>query len=92
MPIEIKLVVYHHKGEPDLYEPHVICDHCCDRVMDAKDGLGLWHVRNDGSTDGKLYFVHKRCVRAFERQHGAAFSMSLGRFIKYITNNLCWAG
>ena len=49
--------------------PIVCCDHCGERIQDAKNGNFMWMIGPNISLpeDGKLYFTHKRCCGPFER-------------------------
>jgi hypothetical protein len=54
--------------------PRVVCDHCGERIREAKDGNYQWS-QAEGGADGQtavMYFTHKACCHAFEQTHGAS--------------------
>ena len=47
--------------------PVVLCDQCGLRIADAKDGNYYWAPGKESVTE--VFFNHKRCAIAFEREH-----------------------
>ena len=56
------LKVVFDKGE---WCPVVVCDHCGERITDARQGNYQW--QHDGET---VVFTHKKCCRDYESAHG----------------------
>lgn len=87
MAIEIVLVQYHHKGEPDLFEPHVICDMCDGRIMDAEEGNMCWRFV-PGTTRMTPVFVHKgACDKKHEADNGFHMWSPLTDFLEQLAFN-----
>jgi hypothetical protein len=50
--------------------PVIVCDHCGREIAEARDGSYRWKIPPDAGGPPKLvYFTHKGCCRAFEKDH-----------------------
>ena len=67
MPLQIEI-----KGR--LAKPVVVCDHCGQRIAEARQGNSPWPVDGQGHPiESQIYFTHKRCARAWERSRGGTW-------------------
>jgi hypothetical protein len=76
--------------EGDLFRPLVFCDHCGERIDDARDA-NAEYVRDAGGLrplTGQVFFTHKVCSDAFERRHGDTGFEALDVFLVYLENNV----
>jgi len=55
--------------DDNLWCPYVICDHCNERIEDAKQGNALYNPDK-----GIVYFTHKKCNHAWEHINHAESS------------------
>jgi hypothetical protein len=54
------------------FKPLVFCDHCSELIEEAHQGNYHWLVdlaTGEPFGDGRLWFTHKQCIRAFEQLH-----------------------
>jgi hypothetical protein len=73
--------------------PVVVCDHCGERIEDARDGNYQWRMGlRDTDWGSRVFFTHKRCCHAFEQAHpeeGFTWgAIELECFPVYLGNNL----
>jgi hypothetical protein len=66
----IKIVL----SEKGRYGPRIFCDHCGEKIEDARAGSCEFLVHSAGDrigepVTGDLFFAHKQCSRAFEAEH-----------------------
>lgn len=95
MPIKIQAV-------PDVYAPLIFCDHCGERITEARQGQVLFippdlfahpeiaQLFPDNKT--QPHFVHIKCVRDFDKEHfmpdgGRMFWMPLNDFLVHLNHN-----
>ncbi len=68
--------------------PVVLCDHCGEPIVDARDGNYQWLADTDGGTARRyVFFTHKRCCHAFEQGRGGAaawYAMELVDLLSYL--------
>jgi len=84
MPIRIAI-------EEGVAKVVAVCDHCAERIEDAKKANYLWKHADDGSAEtGIIYTVHKSCTRAFERSKpdGGWGAVGLQELPIYLARNL----
>ncbi len=85
MPLLIEL-----KG---TFRPVFVCDHCSARIESAADGLMMWQLPpgrrpRDGMRCDPSY-VHRRCCRPFEHEHGGRWNAApLSASVVFMANNL----
>lgn len=58
--------------EKGINKPVIICDHCGQRIDDAREGIYQWQVDDRGRPvgEGVMRFTHNDCCRSFETAHG----------------------
>src|SRR5215469_3758882 len=59
--IKIELEIRHHQGEPDIFCPIFVCDHCGQKIENAEEGM--YHYRDDEKgtpLDESIKLYHKR--------------------------------
>jgi len=84
MPIRIAI-------EDGVAKVVAVCDHCAERIQDAKKGNYLWTHDEDGSAEtGIIYTVHKSCTRAFEesKPDGRWGAVELQELPVYLARNM----
>jgi hypothetical protein len=60
-------MIHEHEGRS---YPVVVCDHCHEWIADATDGNYEWRWQADTDFGSHIFFTHKRCCLAFERNRG----------------------
>lgn len=70
--------------------PVIVCDYCGTRIHAARDGNYEWAgVSTEVGKRVSVYFLHKWCSPAHEKQHGIVLdSMELSVLLPYLSNNL----
>jgi len=73
--------------------PVLFCDHCGGRIDDAELAWYEWLEAPSNRVIGEVYFLHKRCVDPFEREHPSGeneiwANMELEYFPIYLGYNL----
>jgi hypothetical protein len=55
------------------FYPVVACDHCGQRIVEAREGNVTWRITPEGRlVNGEVYFTHKECWNDFEWLHGGS--------------------
>ena len=87
MPILMRIRIV--KGEY-VWCPRVVCDHCGEEILDARDGKYLWAWGENPSQGSSLFFTHKKCFHAFESRHTDVLwgTEELVLFSVFLKNNL----
>ena len=88
MPIRMVLQIPHNRGEPTIWYPAVVCDHCGERIGDANDGNAEWRPDD---VEGRVFFTHKRCTRGFRGADQAGWHWQpLSAFAIYLERNMAF--
>jgi hypothetical protein len=58
--------------EDGRFKPAIVCDHCGQRIDDARMGNYQWQMADHGqcAEDKTIFFTHKGCCRPFEEAQG----------------------
>lgn len=82
MPLHVTL-------EAHTANPGIVCDYCGEAITTAADGNYQWQTFAHGTTDGTIYFTHKRCCYPFEHQHGGNWGvLDLSWLLVFLKNTL----
>lgn len=70
--------------------PVIVCDYCGTRIHSAKHGNYEWAgVSTEQGKRMAVYFLHKWCSPAHEKQHGMILdSMELSVMLPYLSQSL----
>ena len=69
--------------------PGFVCDHCGKPILTAADGNAEWTYSANikGPQSGPVFYTHKACCHAFERERGGAWHTNdLDVFLVYLMN------
>ncbi|MDX2030323.1 MAG: hypothetical protein SF339_06625 [Blastocatellia bacterium] len=69
--------------------PTFICDYCHKEIVNAFEGNYEWNASNDMKEVTDIKFLHKKCVRQYEKEFGRnGHHMGLHNLMVYLLNNL----
>jgi hypothetical protein len=82
----IKIII----NDDGRHAPQAFCDHCGERIEQARDGNYEWHPGNiEPGDEVEVYLIHKRCTQAFQQATGKhPYTGELTVFPVYLGNNL----